>query len=131
WDKMKNQDLTLEQILENAVPLDNDSLTPLQQQTLELEIDVDNPCFPALSKAMRERRAAHVRRDELVGVMHEMLDGDCGRQRENARALFTATEIAVAPLLSKDRVVGVILADNLYSGGPIEPDDVQLLDALA
>jgi signal transduction histidine kinase len=45
--------------------------------------------------------------------------------------LFTGSQIAIAPLLAKDRVVGVVLADNLYSGAPIEPDDVQMLDVLA
>jgi len=66
-----------------------------------------------------------------MGAMNETMEAICGEQQEKAREVFTSTEIAIAPLLAKDRLVGVILADNLYSGAPIEPDDVQLLDALA
>lgn len=131
WSELGSQDLSLEQILENSAQLDSENLTPLQEQTLDLEITIGNPCFPALTQAVEERRAMRVRRDDLIGLMSEMLDAGCGRQREKARLLLTAPEIAIAPLLAKDRVVGVILADNLYSGAPIEPDDVQLLDALA
>ena len=131
WHELGSRDLSLAQILEYSAPLDHNNLTPLQEQSLQLEIDVNNPCFPALTRAVRERRALCVRRDELIGAMNENMDASCGAQQEKAREVFTSNEIAIAPLLAKDRVVGVILADNLYSGSPIEPDDVQLLDALA
>ena len=131
WRELGARDLSLEEILEHSALLDMDNLTPLQEQTLRLEIDLDNPCFPALSQAVRERKAMCVRRDQLMGAMDEMLSLTCGAQQGKARQVWTAPEIAIAPLLAKDRVVGVILADNLYSGAPIEPDDVQLLDALA
>lgn len=131
WRELGSGDLSLADILEYSAPLDQANLTPLQEQTLQLEINIGNPFFPALSRAVSERRAMCVRRDELLGAMDETTDTTCASERENAREVFTANEIAIAPLLAKNRVVGVILADNLYSGAPIEPDDVQLLDALA
>ena len=131
WRELGSRDLSLADILEYSAPLDQTNLTPLQEQMLQLEIGLHNPCFPALSRAVSERRALCVRRDELLGAMNEMTEAICGAQQAKAREVFTSGEIAIAPLLAKNRVVGVILADNLYSGAPIEPDDVQLLDALA
>jgi signal transduction histidine kinase len=131
WSALGSQDLTLEQILENAPPLEEQTSTPLQQQALALEMDLKNPCFPVLAQALEQRRARRVRRDELIGEFGENPAGDCAAQREKARALFTAPEAAIAPLIAKDRVVGVIVADNLYSGAPIEASNVYLLDALA
>ena len=131
WSALSNQDLTLEQILQNAPSLEEQTSTPLQHQTLALEIDLSNPCFPVLSKSLEERRARRVRRDELVGGLNENINNDCVEQRAKAHGLFTASEAAIAPLVAKDRVVGVIVADNLYSGAPIESSHIQLLDALA
>jgi signal transduction histidine kinase len=52
-------------------------------------------------------------------------------QWEKAAALFNATELVIAPLMAKDRLVGVVLVDNAFSGNLIEESDVQLLDNLA
>lgn len=131
WREMGNQELTLEQILEQSDTLDTQNPTPLQQQVLQLELALDNPCFPILETVIDQRRALCIKRKELLGAMNETLETTCGDQLEKARSLFTAPEIAIAPLLAKDRVVGVIFADNLYSGAPIETDDIQLLDALS
>jgi len=131
WREMGNQELTLEQILEKSDSLDAQNPTPLQQQVLQLELALDNPCFPVLETVISQRRALCIKRKELIGAMDETLETTCGDQLEKARSLFTAPEIAIAPLLAKDRVVGVIFADNLYSGAPIETDDIQLLDALS
>jgi signal transduction histidine kinase/putative methionine-R-sulfoxide reductase with GAF domain len=131
WREMGNQELTLEQILEQSDVLDTQNPTPLQQQVLQLELALDNPCFPILETVIEQRRALCIKRRELIGAMDETLGTVCGDQLEKARSLFTAPEIAIAPLLAKDRVVGVIFADNLYSGAPIETDDIQLLDALS
>jgi signal transduction histidine kinase len=131
WSALGIQDLTLEQILENAPPLEEQAFSPLQQQALALEINLKHPCFPALGKSIEQRRARRVRRDELLGNLNEDMDAECETQRAKARELFSAPEVAVAPLVAKDRVVGLIVADNLYSGAPIEPSNVHLLDALA
>lgn len=131
WRELGNQELTLEQMLEKSNTIDTQHLTPLQQQALQLELALDNPCFPVLETAISQRRAMCIKRSELIGTMDETLENTCGEQLEKARQLFTAPEIAVAPLLAKDRIVGVIFADNLYSGAPIETDDIQLLDALS
>jgi signal transduction histidine kinase len=152
WSELGSKNLTLAEMLQGSDPLDLENLTLLQQQTLTLDIDLHNPCFPAIEHAMSERRTLCVEREEFFDTAHfEAADGsvneddtvsmavceECpptGRYREQydaALELLTGSQIAIAPLLAKDRVVGVVLADNLYSGAPIEPDDVQMLDVLA
>lgn len=130
WSELGGQNLSLQQMLERSDPLDAKNLTPLQQSTLGLEIDLKNSCFPGVARAMEERRALCVGRDELVDALEDASDQQRA-QCEAALALFTASQIAIAPLLAKDRVVGVVIADNLYSGAMIEPDDIQMLDVLA
>jgi len=43
------------------------------------------------------------------------------------RAAFEAKEFAVVPMLAKDEIIGVILADNIYSGRPVTDSHVELL----
>lgn len=139
WTELGSQDFTLEQILARSDQLDIKNLTPLQERTLQLEIDLENRCFPAIARAMEERRTLCVEHDEFFDIpwLEEIAANtpcnDCPHrdQCDTAIELLTSSQIAVAPLLAKDRVVGVVLADNLYSGAPIEPDDVQMLDVLA
>ncbi|MHC4199138.1 MAG: PAS domain-containing protein, partial [Planctomycetota bacterium] len=47
------------------------------------------------------------------------------------RARFGPSELVAVPLLSKGRAVGVLLADNLYNGRPIEERDLAVLDMFA
>ncbi|MFQ6099143.1 MAG: ATP-binding protein, partial [Armatimonadota bacterium] len=41
---------------------------------------------------------------------------------------LAASEFVIAPLASGDRALGVIVADNLFSGNPITDEDVRLLE---
>jgi signal transduction histidine kinase/PAS domain-containing protein len=143
WRELGSRNLSLAEMLEGSDPLDLQNLTPLQENVLKIEIDLKNPCFPALERAMQERRTLCVEHEEFFdsswfeGVAPDSKPKspceDCTHraQCDAAFELFTGSQIAIAPLLAKDRVVGVVLADNLYSGAPIEPDDVQMLDVLA
>ncbi|HVF11217.1 MAG TPA: ATP-binding protein [Abditibacteriaceae bacterium] len=139
WSEFSQHPMNLLDILAQTDRMDAAHPTPLQQQTLELSLHLDNPCFPALTSAM-QGFASRVRREELVkpcapgeepsGAAPEL----AARHRaecEKISRLFTASEIAIAPLVGKDRIVGVVLADNLYSGTPIEDDDVRMLENLA
>lgn len=144
WNELGHKNLTLEAMLQGSEPLDLQKLTPLQQQTLALEIALGNPCFPAIARAMRERRSLCIEHEIFFDTspfesdqtstplaQESSEDSPFRQQCDAALELLTASQIVIAPLLAKDRVVGVVLADNLYSGAPIEPDDVQMLDVLA
>ncbi|MEN8151163.1 MAG: ATP-binding protein, partial [Planctomycetota bacterium] len=47
------------------------------------------------------------------------------------RGLFPAREFVSVPLRAKGKVVGVLLADNVYSRGPISSDQLEILELFA
>jgi len=134
WSEISQRELSLDEIL-NSNELSLGPRTFLQERTLGLGIELDSPCFPALKTAIERRGAMCVRHSELVAPdcqSHEL--SATPRQLEESHqiaALFSAYEVAIAPLVAKDRLIGVVFADNLYSNNAIEPGDVQLLDTLA
>ena len=134
WGEISQRDLSLEEILENSES-NSVTLTPLQEHTSRLTIRLNNPCFPRLRSILETKSALQLTHSELIssdchaGAPH-LNARDCQEARDVA-ALLSAYNVAIAPLIAKDRVIGVVFADNLYSNAPIEADDVQLLDTLA
>lgn len=133
WHELAENEWSLQQILDAA---DNISESPsssqLQKNLSELVIDLDNPLLPALQISLEEHRTLHMTRSELLELKPSEDVTEVHRnQWQQAAALFTANEMVIAPLLAKDRLVGVVLADNAFSGNLIEESDVQLLDSLA
>jgi signal transduction histidine kinase len=47
------------------------------------------------------------------------------------RDVFSGTEVICVPLIAKDHSLGLIVADNAFSGAPINQERVQLLQLLA
>ncbi|MEO6906722.1 MAG: ATP-binding protein [Abditibacteriaceae bacterium] len=133
WHELAESEWDLQQILEAAENVSESLATsPLQKQLSELVIDLDNPLLPALQISLDEHRTIRVERNELLAREPAENVSEAHRtQWEQASALFNANEMVVAPLLAKDRLVGVVLADNVFSGNLIEDADVQLLDNLA
>ena len=133
WGEISQRDLSLEEMLESsdiAKPL-----SPLQERTSQLSIHLDNPCLAQLRHVLETKSAMRLTHSELISPdCHSCPPHLSARDGEEARAvaaLLDAYDIAVAPLIAKDRFIGVIFADNIYSNAAIEADDVQLLDTLA
>ena len=134
WGEISQRELSLEEILQAS---ENTSapLTPLQEHTQRLSFRVGNLCFPMLQRALEAKSALRLTHSELISpecyTGAETLSArDCEEGRHIAE-LLSAYSVAVAPLVAKERLIGVVFADNLYSNAPIEPDDIQLLDTLA
>ncbi len=53
------------------------------------------------------------------------------RVRDDLRQLLGSRQFVMAPLISRNEPVGVILADNIYSGQPITLEHVELLSMFA
>ena len=130
WGEISQRELSLDEILESSdVSIVH---TPLQERTLSLGIELESPCFPALKTAIERKTAMCVRHSELIAPgCPEKATPRQAQDSEQVAALFSAYEVAIAPLIAKDRVIGVVFADNLYSNSAIEADDIQLLDTLA
>ncbi|PQV63748.1 Signal transduction histidine kinase, nitrogen specific [Abditibacterium utsteinense] len=129
WSEISQHELTLPELLEQTERERAGERSPLQERVMQLRIGLGNACFPAIERAIAEKTALSVRHDELLKVC------DCTEMQQSefeaAAALFSAGNVAIAPLLAKDRLVGLVLADNLYSGAEIDEGDVQLLDTLS
>ena len=134
WREISQRELTLEEILEEAESL-SAPLTPLQEHTAQMSIRLGNECMPALQSAIEAKSATLLTHSELIlPEIYSDAPHSSARDCEEARglaALFSAYAMAVAPLIAKERLIGVVFADNLYSNAPIEADDIQLLDTLA
>ena len=149
WWELSQQQVSLNELLAES-PADAPP-TPLQESVADMTLDLSNPTLPALATVIREGRALKVtpaamflKPEEAFAKPannkdeSENVDGAAPHREdefrleyEKARELFTAPEIAIAPLVAKDRVVGAVLADNLYSGAPIDLQALQTLENLA
>ncbi|HEX8551669.1 MAG TPA: ATP-binding protein [Abditibacteriaceae bacterium] len=158
WREMGRREMSLQDILADDTGFDSKHPTPLQSRILTLQIPLDPPFSPALSQSIRERRALKVQRVDFLPPTFMASESEEDRKiplvatetdeeaegtveidrtvslrqiRQALAALFTAREAVVAPLVAKSRIVGVVVADNLYSNAPIEDDDVRLLETVA
>jgi signal transduction histidine kinase len=133
WHELAKSEWNLQQILDAAENV-SESLTTsqLQKQLSELVIDLDNPLFPAIQTSLNEHRTLRVSQSDLLAQLPLPNVSEAHHaQWQQATLLFNASEMVLSPLLAKDRLVGVVLADNVFSGNLIEDADVQLLDSLA
>jgi PAS domain S-box-containing protein len=129
WHEMGRRELSLQDILADETAFDPQHPTPLQERVLKLSINLQTSSAGVLARTVRERRALRVERDDLLAPgSNESLDETT---RQAVDQLFIAPELAIAPLVAKSRIVGVVIADNLYSAAPIEDDDVRLLETVA
>ncbi len=129
WVDISQRELSLEEMLAQDGSPERIN-TPLQGETRALVGHPNNPCYTLFPTMLAEKRARRVTHDEWFDCSLASND----EQRDEANrfsALLRAREMAVAPLVTKDEIIGVIFADNLYSGSNVEDDDVQMLDTLA
>ena len=151
WREMGRREMSLHDILADNTGFDSLRPSPLQRQIQTLQIPLSAKFSPALEQSVRERRALKVSRDEILSerraqarestVEFDRTETDARDGAKDARsshnimhdlaAIFKAPEVVVAPLIAKSRIVGVVVADNLYSQAPIEDDDVRLLETVA
>jgi len=128
WDEIGQREMSLQELLSDETGFDVLHPSPLQQSALQVEINLQDSCIKPLKRAIYERRALRASREEITAP-----DEPCeiSESTHTLLQLLTAPETAIAPLVAKERIVGVVLADNLYSNVPIEEDDLRLLDTVA
>jgi signal transduction histidine kinase len=93
--------------------------TPFTQLVRSIRIPI-RPDEGILALTVLERRPFHVRSARQDARVNQVL-----------LDLFGADEFATAPLIAKDRVLGVIVVDNLITRRPITAEDLQLLTLFA
>jgi signal transduction histidine kinase len=118
WSELALRNPTVEDILADYDRLEDPAQTPLSRAARQIRVALDDP-DDVLVQAVRERRTFTATDGESLVISPALWS-----------ALGTHHFVAV-PLVVKDRVLGVIVADNLYSGAPITDESVDLLSALA
>ena len=141
WSEIGQRDLSLQEMLAVETPFDAQHPTPLQQSVMSLRVDLSRAADSPLARAVRERRALCVEREEIVQPLDDEFSNNANLESDAPASstrsykaladLLLSPSTAIAPLIAKDRVVGVVLADNLYSSAAIEEDDIRLLETVA
>jgi len=119
WDHLSSQRLTFEQLVNRILKSDNlpDNNLTRFLQTISIPL---NPEAGILPRALQEKRAFYV--DCATEV--QLYDSRLSRSLMNM-------PIAVIPIISEDKALGVILVDNSISKRPIREEDIATLQTLA
>ncbi|MBI3920450.1 MAG: GAF domain-containing protein [Armatimonadetes bacterium] len=93
--------------------------TPIQQLVERMRLNLTESREAVLARAVNERTSFKVQADCLDPA-----------QPYPYCEVVQAPEFAVAPLVAGTEVLGLVLTDNVFSGKPIEDEDLQLLTIL-
>lgn len=119
WGELSEQDTTLEELLELHRSATTRPASPLDQRAQQLKIPLSpEGGIPAL----------------CILEEQPLLVGDARADARVAapfREFLGANQFVAVPLVARGKVIGAIIADNLYSGTPIAPEDVSMLSLFA
>ena len=119
WQDMAGQTDTIEDILTGYDRISERDEQPMTRLAHRINIPLSESSN-LIVKAVEERSSTHVK-DAFNNpeVTPELRD------------LLNSPEFVCVPLIAKQRAVGAVIADNLYSGRPISDKAVQLLTSFA
>ncbi len=117
WSSLSQKDQSLEEVLKSYKDALKEKDILVNQMVKGLKVPLterDNP----LIKSMLEKKALLISRGDKGGddALFDLLQTD---------------QFAVAPLVSKNKMLGVIIADNLINRKPIDDEAVKLLSVCA
>jgi PAS domain S-box-containing protein len=114
WDDISLKQKTLNDVMQEIVtsPLRKDSF--LEKLTVAIEISLDEE--GALTHAVKEKKSFNI-----LDVKEEPLSDTVLIQQLGTQAY------AVVPLISRDKVIGLIWVDNYFNRKPIVEEDMQFL----
>jgi signal transduction histidine kinase len=117
WDSLSAREQSLEEVLRSYKDVLKEKDVLVNQIVRKLKIILSDERNP-LVKSILNKRAYNVFREEI-------------QKEVEFFKLLGAEQFAIAPLISKDKMLGVILADNLITRKPIDDEDVKLLSICA
>jgi GAF domain-containing protein len=119
WRSLSEKPLSLEEVLRLYRSGESTSDNYVNQLVTSLKIPItDDSNF--LKRSFEERRAISVEADSKLSDDEKAL-----------LKIIAAESIAVAPLISRDKWLGVIIADNLITNKQITTSDMKLLEIFA
>ena len=112
WLSMEGKSLgALIEEIENS-PVNQTSYLDRLTKNISIDLDTDS----ILSRCIKEKRPFNVQNAKLEPLVTPYLIQMLG-----------AEAFGIVPLISRDRVIGLIWVDNLYTGKPIKDEDLQFL----
>jgi PAS domain S-box-containing protein len=112
WLSMEGKSLgaIIEEIESGPVILDSH----LDKLSLELRVSLDEECI--LTKCITEKRPFNIHNSKEEPLVSPYIVQMLG-----------AESFGIVPLISRDKVIGLIWVDNLFTGRPIKDEDLQFL----
>lgn len=118
WRELGEKEFDLEEIIANFS--DATMATPLQQAVSQVCLSLEKHPSHLLARVMAQRKCIHVTDATLDQELWDTIASH-----------FELRDFVVAPLVAGNRTLGVVFADNKFSGRLIEDSDLQLLGSLA
>lgn len=119
WRELADKDFTLDDILRNYDDLSDRDGLPMSRLARRISIPLTE-AEDLIVRAVKEQRAIRVTDAYSAPEVSPEL-----------RDVLGVKEFVCVPLIAKEKAVGAILADNLYSNRPISDEGVHLLTAFA
>lgn len=120
WDYIKTEDLEMDELIdeERFVPNAQDSL--FFRSIEHLKIPLETNSVNLLADAYHLGNPMHVTEEKLANYSDD-----------NLLKELNTKELVIMPLKAKDKVNGLIVADNIYTQKPITKEDMRLFMMLA
>ncbi len=120
WTKIEQEKMDLEDLI-NAFKNSNAALeSGFNRQVKDLKVSMHDKDENPLSLAVLEGMPLHLTRETI----HHY-------QKSPVIRMLESNELVLIPLKAKDRVNGIIVADNFITNDPITKDDLRMLTMLA
>jgi len=119
WRHIENENQDFEDLI-SAYKSSQDKTVTLAHQIQRLKIPLNSAEGGLLAQVYANGSPLHVYKNDITRYNNDPF-----------LQVFKTDELIVMPLKAKDRVNGIIVADNLFTRRPINPDDLKLFTMLA
>ncbi len=120
WTYIKESGQKLEDLIAADKLKTVQNTSSLYESVKNLKIPLDNQPNNLLATAFHKGSAVLLRQDEIAAYREDPL-----------LKVFSTRELVIVPLRGKEKILGIIIADNIYTQKPITDDDVKIFIMLA
>jgi diguanylate cyclase (GGDEF)-like protein len=120
WSQIKSEQMGLGDLIEVYKTSNKPVSSQFNQRLKQIKIPLSEDKTSLLSMTALDGMPLHLTKETIS----EYAD-------EPVMQLFKTEELVIIPLKAKDKVIGLILADNLFTKKPISHDDIHMLIMLA
>jgi signal transduction histidine kinase len=129
WNELSSKEQTLEEALKSYQDVSQEKDILVNQIVKSLKIPLENE-QNIVAQAVKQRRSINLQNGfPVTGGF-----GQTTAREKPFDPLFELLEVdslAIVPIIAREKVLGVILADNLITGKKIEEEDVKFLQIFA